>query len=1272
MSAPPLPALVFSAFITGTGTECTSPSLSLSVLKRARYSGDVAPLHQVMFNCGECATRILSESAVKPSKLALLCTTSMHPANVSGLPGLLFHLSDRGAPALELIGPPLMPQYASAVSIFVTRAYPVVTTTVVDDSGPVIRRFSWPGVPGSKLEIAALPTNGFAPGVAGDKRKRGPVEHIAGVRNTGDERPARILYAALLTVCTNANVAPRVTKVSSGERPLRSQRDKGCDASRGSIPGSSSSESSSGSQSSDSDTSEEDGSTDAGAASAQDPSSVATSAASVYVARVAVLVVDCLDADDLRRSAIACGAAIRSFLSADSGAAQLDAAHIFHVGPGPAIHSAIYAAALLPRGEVHGAWGLGCAASVSHHLVSDPSYDPALRCGAPQSTTVDAPSSARGALHTHFPVAMQQAVRLHTADPSSFPLPASLLSLGEVAAVPDRVGSVGHLPPVSSCGPVHPLETLSLWPRGTPSDASYGSAPLAESDDVDIEHAPRVYTRETLHRIATDARARISEVDRCDDVAVPSADRETGHSALPLHMPPSETVEGTPGLLAPSQLAVEDNAAVAKALRLSLRGGIVKHDKNGGAAVAPPSRSVLPARGSTEGTAPRPQPPPRPTHLLASHPHAPQAEGAAQHAAHGASDPAPCADRGTPVCAPAPPVASPSIAFLGTGAAAPSKLRSCSGLWLRLPSGGTVHEAACPMAQRTAASSSDLAAQTEGDSLMLDCGEGCVTRLSLLLQSLAGHSKTDATGGGLGAMLRGLRLLWISHLHADHHSGLISLLWRRAQQQLSVGPSIPPLLIVGPPALGSLIAAYSMLICAQVQPSVDQFAAGCIAHFQPASDAAWLDVPHEEGRSASCACRAQLPIAVLRSVRVDHCRDAFGVVVVIPCFAPTEPGAATVVVYSGDTRPCDRLVGAAADGVATAFRRLALLETAARAFPGSCPPHSLQHTTFPFPFAPPAQSRASHASSAALAPHSWGTTGLPSLVPHAPWLAAGGGAFGYAVPAPLLPGGGFGGFWMPPFPGSDRSVFPMMPPFPGSAGSFFPMMLPPMQPAGLGLSYPRPVYPPTAGFPRHTSPDIALPSGSGHYGYNSASPGDAGCGAPAVPSTQGDTLNSCDSLSAPSVPPASLRVESLVRPVASPVTLLLIHEATMNDDRAEDARKKRHCTVAEALSIAGRMSDEVRHAGGTFAGAILTHFSQRYPSLPSSRQSVADPLKTGDASEIMTQAAGGSLGQAAALRYVCAFDGLVAPLFRAPLVAWSESFPRLSDTTLAVTSKAAE
>ena len=52
---------------------------------------------------------------------------------------------------------------------------------------------------------------------------------------------------------------------------------------------------------------------------------------------------------------------------------------------------------------------------------------------------------------------------------------------------------------------------------------------------------------------------------------------------------------------------------------------------------------------------------------------------------------------------------------------------------------------------------------------------------------------------------------------------------------------------------------------------------------------------------------------------------------------------------------------------------------------------------------------------------------------------------------------------------------------------------------------------------------------------------------------------------------------------------VLIHEATFSDGLEDDAVKKRHSTISEALGV-GRDANACR--------TVLTHFSQRYPALP--------------------------------------------------------------------------
>ncbi|QLL34879.1 hypothetical protein HG536_0H02540 [Torulaspora globosa] len=52
---------------------------------------------------------------------------------------------------------------------------------------------------------------------------------------------------------------------------------------------------------------------------------------------------------------------------------------------------------------------------------------------------------------------------------------------------------------------------------------------------------------------------------------------------------------------------------------------------------------------------------------------------------------------------------------------------------------------------------------------------------------------------------------------------------------------------------------------------------------------------------------------------------------------------------------------------------------------------------------------------------------------------------------------------------------------------------------------------------------------------------------------------------------------------------LLIHEATLDNELVEDAIKKRHCTINEAIQVSNEMEADK---------LILTHFSQRYPKVP--------------------------------------------------------------------------
>ncbi|KAF4360997.1 hypothetical protein F8388_016806 [Cannabis sativa] len=111
------------------------------------------------------------------------------------------------------------------------------------------------------------------------------------------------------------------------------------------------------------------------------------------------------------------------------------------------------------------------------------------------------------------------------------------------------------------------------------------------------------------------------------------------------------------------------------------------------------------------------------------------------------------------------------IVFLGTGSSQPSKYRNVSSIHINLFSKG---------------------------GLLLDCGEGTL-----------GQLKRRYGVDGADDAVRGLRCIWISHIHADHHTGLARILALR-HELLKEEPH-EPILVVGPRQLKRYLDAYQRL-----------------------------------------------------------------------------------------------------------------------------------------------------------------------------------------------------------------------------------------------------------------------------------------------------------------------------------------------------------------------------------------------------------------------------------------------------------------------------
>lgn len=226
------------------------------------------------------------------------------------------------------------------------------------------------------------------------------------------------------------------------------------------------------------------------------------------------------------------------------------------------------------------------------------------------------------------------------------------------------------------------------------------------------------------------------------------------------------------------------------------------------------------------------------------------------------------------------------VVSLGTGSAMPSKYRSVSATLLRVPGHG---------------------------SYLLDCGENTLGQL----RRVYGEAGADD-------VIRDLRAVWISHLHADHHLGTAAVLraWRDltdadiAQSQ-ATGTGAPQLAVIAHAHFLAWLREYHRVedvglspggrvrLCEMTLPA----SPGNTTGEREGTVARPLIFPLDQ--------REALGLARVDAVRVDHCLGALACVL-------TFHGGLTVA-YSGDCRPSDRFAALARDRGRDAARQAGLL-----------------------------------------------------------------------------------------------------------------------------------------------------------------------------------------------------------------------------------------------------------------------------------------------------------------------------------------------------------
>ena len=234
------------------------------------------------------------------------------------------------------------------------------------------------------------------------------------------------------------------------------------------------------------------------------------------------------------------------------------------------------------------------------------------------------------------------------------------------------------------------------------------------------------------------------------------------------------------------------------------------------------------------------------------------------------------------------PSGDAEISFLGTGSAAPSLHRNVSATLLRVPGSG---------------------------SYLFDCGEGTLGQLRRLYPP-----------DQLSEIFRDLRFIWISHMHADHHLGITSVIqaWYKEvhggqahQEQTNILDKQQhiPLCIVGTAAMAYWLKEWSyaenfgfdQLYLVQVNPrAIEKGGKPRLGfyHFgiKPTNSkkerSSPANVSQIEQRWITVDTFNQFGLANLEICGVSHCYAAYAVAVTFPDGFKFS--------YSGDCRPSAR------------------------------------------------------------------------------------------------------------------------------------------------------------------------------------------------------------------------------------------------------------------------------------------------------------------------------------------------------------------------------
>lgn len=186
----------------------------------------------------------------------------------------------------------------------------------------------------------------------------------------------------------------------------------------------------------------------------------------------------------------------------------------------------------------------------------------------------------------------------------------------------------------------------------------------------------------------------------------------------------------------------------------------------------------------------------------------------------------------------------------GTGSAVPCKHRNVTGMYLRT---------------------------SNGNSILLDLGEGTVGQLLRSWKSTLPSEKNASDE--YRTRLKGIKAVWISHPHADHHLGLLRLL----SERVAICGVSDPIILMAPSDMFAFLDEYRIVV-----PEIHH-------SYLPVD---CCNMIHGRVHPMGKRLYDELGITSCVSIPVAHCLRSYAVIIDGTSFGK--------VAYSGDCRPSNR------------------------------------------------------------------------------------------------------------------------------------------------------------------------------------------------------------------------------------------------------------------------------------------------------------------------------------------------------------------------------